>query len=42
MKNKVIFIGIIIVSIVYMLLSIYVFNKAMKNYESGNNMSMKD
>ena len=37
-----IFIGIIIVSIVYMLLSIYVFNKAMKNYESGNNMSMKD
>lgn len=33
---------IILVSSIYMLLSIYVFNRAMKSYESGNNMSMKD
>ena len=37
-----IFLVIVLVSSIFMLLSIYVFNKAMKNYESGNNMSMKD
>lgn len=36
------FLIILLVSIIYVLLSIYMFKRAMKNYESGNNMSMKD
>lgn len=40
--NILTFILIILVQIIYCTIAVVVFNKAMKSYESGNNMSMKD
>lgn len=36
------FLSILVMVIIYVTIAILVFNKAMKSYESGNNMSMKD